>query len=341
MSAKKCLVTGAGGFLGVELTKQLLERGFSVRALLKHDESEDHLKGFIYSDIQRGDILNKEDAKKAVEGMDYVFHTASLYEATPFYIKSPSQIYATNIEGVRNICEASLEQGIKKVIYTGSTAAVGKRDDGQASDETIELNFLEKRSHYEKSKAMGEKEALSFHQKGLFVTAIDPSFMIGAGDKRPTPTGDIILKFLNRQFPCYFEGVICLSDLTSVAKAHIDALDTAKSGERYIVVMDKPYSLKELFQTLEKVSGVKAPFLKLPLNVLIFFSMINEAILGLLGLSKKIKPLIPFETARYFTLSAKYSASKAEKELNYKSHSLEEALKQSVNWYRDHGFVKA
>jgi len=150
-----CLVTGAGGFLGAELTKQLLNAGYAVRVLLRRAESAANLNKTTVQ-IFIGDVCDRDTVKEAMKGVDFVFHVASLYEATPFYIKCPQKIYDINLQGCENVCEEALSAGVKKLIYTSSAGTIGRRPDGGASDETIALNILSQRSHYEKSKAQAE-----------------------------------------------------------------------------------------------------------------------------------------------------------------------------------------
>ncbi len=334
-----CLVTGGGGFLGSEIARQLVSAGHKVRVLLKPGEAIGNLRG-AEMEFQTGDIRDKKNTKEAVKSMDYVFHAASLYESTPFYVHRPEELYRVNLEGTKNVCQASLDAGVKKVVYTSSCAAVGLRDDGEPSDESIELNHLDKRSHYEKSKALAEKEALSFHKKGLWVSSINPSFLIGAGDSRPTPTGEVIIKYLNRAYPFYFDAVLYLSDLIETAKAHLSVLERGKSGERYIVCFDQEVSLLEFFRMLEKVSGVKKPKLKLPLNLIRIGSALQEAIIGLLGLQRRMKPIISYELSRYLTLGCGYNNAKAKMVLGFQSTPIEDSLRRSVEWYLKNGYIE-
>ncbi len=334
-----CLVTGAGGFLGSELVRQLIAQKHMVRALFKENEGLSNL-GDVNVEVVRGDVRDKNVLREAVRGVDYVFHAASVYELTPFYVKNPQELYDINVEGAKNICEASLHAKVKKLVYTGSTAAVGLRDDKLAADESIALNILNKRSHYEKSKAQAQQIVLSYRNRGLWVVSVNPSFLIGAGDSRPSPTGEVIVKFLNRQYPCYFDAILCLSDVKSAAQAHINALQKGQSGESYIVANDQFFTLKELFQMLEKISGIPSPKLKFPLYSMLPFSMMNEAIIGLLGLRERVRPLIAFELVRYLTLGCTYDSSKAHRELGFKASPMEDILKESVNWYTRNGYVR-
>lgn len=335
----KCLVTGGGGFLGSEIVHQLIERGHRVRVLLRRKELPSNLDK-VETEIFVGDIRNPSDVKELVKGVDCVFHTAAIYESTPFYIRYPKQLYSVNVDGTRNVCEACLETGVKKLIYTGSTAAIGLKDDGTPSDENIRLNYLNKRSHYEKSKELAEDVALSYSQKGLFVVSINPSFLIGPRDNRPTPTGRFILNFLKRMYPCYSDGILCLSDVKSAAKAHIDALELGANGERYIVGMDRHYTIKEMFDELERLSGVKTPPIKVPQSVLLIFSVINEIIIGLIGQAGKMRPILAYELVRYLGLKCRYDSSKAKKALKFKSNPFDEVLMSAVEWYVENDYVK-
>lgn len=335
----RVLVTGAGGFLGSALVRKLKADGHYVRAFIRHNETAINLRG-VDADTFTGDILDKESVVQAVSGMDYVFHAAAIFRGYPFYTKRPKDIFETNIEGVRNICEAALAAGVKRVIYTSSTAAVGKRADGLPADETEKLNHLESRSFYELSKFEAEKVALSYHAKGLNIVSLNPSFLFGVRDSRPTPTGEMVVKFLNRVYPCYFNAKLCVSDIDSTVNAHVAAMTRGDSGKRYIIAHERHYSLEELFAMLEEISGVPAPRLKLPARLVMALAIVNEAVLGILRLSGKVSPIIEFEVVRYFMLDAQYESGLARKELDFKHGNFRKVLEEEVNWYVKNGYVK-
>ncbi|NTV29623.1 MAG: NAD-dependent epimerase/dehydratase family protein [Candidatus Omnitrophica bacterium] len=335
----KVLVTGGGGFLGASLIRRLRQEGYSVRALLRRKESAFNLDG-VELEVFIGNVLDKDCLARAMVGVDYVFHTAAVFRGYPFYIRHPEEIFQTNIEGTRNLCEAALAAGIRRVVYTSSAAAVGMREDGMPADETVPLNLLDRRSFYERSKAESEKVALSYHALGLNIVSVNPSFLFGVGDSRPTPTGEMIVKFLNRSYPCYFDALLCVSDIDSTVEAHFKALSTGESGQRYIVAHGRHYTLAEIFKMLEEISGVRAPFLKLPLNVVHIFSLLNEAILGLLGLGGKVGPVIDSETVRYFSLGARYDGSQGQRVLGLTFKDFREVLSEEVAWYMRHGYVR-
>lgn len=339
MLIKQPLATGAGGFVGAALVRALILQGKRVRGLLKPGETTRNLHGLTL-EIFVADILNEEAVREVVQGVDCVFHTASLYDATPFYASSNPKMFEVNVRGTKNLLEASLAAGVKKFIYTGSTGAVGLREDGKPAGEDVKLNRLEMRSQYEKSKAEAEALVLSYHGRGMDVVSVDPTFLVGPGDLRPSPTGEVILNFLNGWYPSYFDGIVCLSDLTSTVRAHLAAMEKGRSGERYIVSSDRILTLKEFFQILENISGIKMPQLKIPIDLLLVFTVLNEALIGLLGLRGRARPLMPFELVRYFKLRASYDSSKAKRELDYRPEPIEEELQKAVRWFMIHGGVR-
>jgi len=333
------LVTGGAGFVGSALVAQLKKKGHKVRAFLRRQETALNLDG-LEVEIFIGNLLDKEKVALAVKGIDVIFHTAAIYKGYPFYIRYPKEIYETNIEGTRNLLDAALQVGVKKVIYTSSTAAIGKRKDGLPADESVKLNFLKQRSHYERSKALAEELALSYHARGLDIVSINSSFLFGPQDLRPTPTGEMVVKFLNRSYPCYFDAVLCVSAVDMVVDAHIKAMESGRSGERYIVANARHYTLKEVFDMLEKISGIKVPRIKLPIPLLMVFSMVNELFIGLFGLTDKVRPLIATEILRYFRLKAMYDGSKALKDFGLTEKPFEETLAAAVKWYMLNGYVR-
>ena len=337
--SKNVLVTGVNGYLGFAIAKLLVLQGYCVRGVVLPNESYRKLASYPIQ-IYVGDILDEDFVAECVDSIDYIFHTASLYTATPFYASKNRVMDRVNLEGAENLLKCALKAGVKKFIYTGSTGSIGVRDDGQASDELTAFNDLSKRSQYEISKKKAEDIVLSYHQKGLCVCSINPSFLVGEGDSRPSPTGEVIIKFLNRTYPCYFDGTICLSDLTSVVKAHIQALTKAQSGEKYIVVVDEIISIKEFFALLQKISGIRAPRFKLPIGLLMFVAQANEFLLLILGLKNKFRPLISYELLRYFTLGVTYSANKAKRDLDYIPTKLEDECRKAVRWFMLHGHIK-
>jgi dihydroflavonol-4-reductase len=335
-----CLVTGAGGFVGAALVRRLVNEGYKVRALLRSRETAFNLDR-VEIEIYLGNILNFPVVKEAMENIDFVFHVASIYDGVPFYDSSPKVMYRVNVEGARNICQAALESGnVKRVIYTSSAGTVGFNDNGPLSDETIPLNYIGMRSHYEKSKKLAEDVVLSFHDKGLQTISINPSFIVGKGDFRPTPTGEMIIKFLNGRYPCYFDAKLPLANLSDVVDAHVACMKRGKSGERYIISSQEHITLKGLFNYMEELTGIKGPAIRLPLWFLKIIAIVNEALIGLMGMRGKVRPIIAYELTRYFGLGTFYDSTKAQKELGVTSKPIHSSIHESIAWYMQNSFVK-
>jgi dihydroflavonol-4-reductase len=319
----------------------LIEKGYKVRALLKEKETAFNLHG-TEVELYIGDILDSAFLQEAMNNIDYVFHAASVYEPVPFYDSSPDYLYQVNVQGARNVCQAALESGhVKRLIYTSSVGTIGSNTKGRPSDETIPLNYLEQRSHYEKSKKEAEDVVLSFHNKGLETLSINPCFILGKGDLRPTPTGEMIIKFLNGRYPCYFEAIVPLANLLDVVEAHIACIKKGKSGERYIISSPKVMTLKDIFAYMERQTGIKAPTIRLPLRLLKIFAILNETIIGLLGMRGKMRPLIAYELVRYFQFGTFYDSGKARKELGINPQPIENSIDESIAWYVRNGYVKS
>ncbi|MBN3040992.1 MAG: NAD-dependent epimerase/dehydratase family protein, partial [Candidatus Omnitrophica bacterium] len=254
----RALVTGADGFLGSAVVRHLLESGYNVRSLIHSDKSFDTLKAL---DIERvkGDVRDIEAVDRAVKGCGLVFHIASLYKFYPWWMNDDEEIFEINVIGTRNMLDSSLKYGVRRFIYTSSVASIGKRPDNLPSDEETEFNLRFGASQYALSKVEAEKEVLKACKKGLEAIILNPAAIIGPRDYKPTNTGEMIVKFLNKEYAGYFDCALTLVDVDDVARAHVAAIDKGRAGERYILCDSKLYTLRELYNLLEKISGIKAP----------------------------------------------------------------------------------
>lgn len=311
----KVLVTGGSGFLGSRVIKYLVAGGYSVRVLV-HSRLTKDLVNNQSIDIVEGDVTNLQAVDKAVSGCEIVMHLAGLYAFYPWWDKKADVLYKVNVEGTRNICSAALKHKVQKFIFTSSIASIGKAPDY---------------SHYAKSKLLAENEVMKFCAAGLPALILNPAIIVGAGDYKPTPSGEIIIKFLHRSYFCYFDALLSIADVDDVAKAHLAAIDKGRIGEKYILSDNDPHSLKEIFSLLEKISGIKAPRIKIPLPILLALVYIEE-ILSYFIFRKN--PLMSSEGVKFCSLSVKLDNSKAIKELGYTITPLRETLTKAVNWYR-------
>lgn len=330
----KVLVTGGTGFVGSALVRHLIEAKYEVRVLVHYQKNRFLLEG-LDVEIANGDVTRPAAVRRAVKDCSVVFDIASAYTFYPFWEKEAKALYRVNVQGTVNLLNAAMTYGVERYIHTSSIATIGKRPDGKLSDETTEFDF-DTASHYARSKYLAEQEVLKFCKRGLPAIILNPAIVIGERDHKPTPSGDVIVKFLNRSFPGYFDAVWSVADADDVARAHIDAIKRGRIGERYILCNKKHHRLKDIFKILEKISGVKAPRLKIPSSLLFCFVYLDEIMSHFVF---RKRPLLPSEGVKFCMMSIEYDNSKAVRELGYASAPIEETLAKAVSWYRKNGYI--
>lgn len=331
----KVLVTGGTGFIGSSLLRHLLAANYEVRILARHKKNRFLIEG-LDVEIFDGDITNPEAVDKAVKGCGVVFDLASIYTFYPFWEREAKALYKINVQGTINMLNAALKNRVQRFIHTSTIATIGKRPDGKPSDETTPLDF-ENAIHYARSKYLAEREVLNYCRKGLPAIILNPGIAIGERDYKPTPSGEIIVNFLNRRYPGYFDTTWAVADVDDVARAHISAIDHGRIGERYILCDKKHYTLREVFNLLEKISGVKAPRIKIPYSFLYPFVYSDELFSYFVF---KKRPAMPTEGVKFCRMSPVCDNSKAIKELDYAATPFEETLSKAVSWYRKNGYVE-
>ncbi|HOW59490.1 MAG TPA: NAD-dependent epimerase/dehydratase family protein [Candidatus Omnitrophota bacterium] len=332
----KVLVTGATGFVGSALVRALLKHGNEVHVLVRQrGPSFSNLEG-LHVVPHFGDIQSIDSLKEAMKGIKVVYHTAAVYQFFPWWKKTELPIYKVNLEGTKNVVECAKEAGVKKMVYTSSIITIGKSPGKELSDETTPFSASQLNSHYARSKYETEQWVLEEAKKGFPVVIVNPGIVFGERDSKPTPSGEIIVKFLNRKYPGYVDFVWCTADVDDVAEGHIQAAEKGRIGERYILCNNEHYSLEELFRFLEDISGLKRPRIKFPVFIMKVFVYVDEWLARFI----KRQPLMPSEGLKFCSMLLKCSNAKAVKELGYRTTSIEETLAKAVRWYRDHGYVK-
>ena len=199
-------------------------------------------------------------------GCEAVFHVAADYR---LWVRNPEELYETNVTGTINVLRAALLKRVERVVYTSSVGALGLRNDGKPADETTPVRLEDMVGHYKRSKFLAEREAERFLAQGLPVVMVHPSTPVGPGDHKPTPTGKIIVDFLNRRMPAYLDTGLNLIHVSDVAEGHLLALERGRVGEKYILG-NQNLTLAEIFGLLEKVSGIPAPRFRLPYCPILF-----------------------------------------------------------------------
>jgi dihydroflavonol-4-reductase len=325
------LVTGANGFIGSHLTHFLIAQGEKVRVLVRPQSDVRQLKAlaveFAYADLREAASL-----PPALKGVQRVYHVAADYR---LWAKDPREIYESNVTGTRHLLTAARQAGIERFIYTSSVGTLVPPHPRQLPDEQTHLRLEDMIGHYKRSKFLAEQEALDAARQGQPVVIVNPTTPVGPGDWKPTPTGRIILDFLNGQMPAYVDTGLNFVAVEDVAKGHWLAAELGKAGERYILG-DRNLTLKQLLEILSSLSGRSMPRLRLPHAVPFLASLADSLAARLLGRP----PRIPLEGVRLARHKMFVDSTKARRELGFQPGPLEAALDRSIRWYSENGYVK-
>jgi dihydroflavonol-4-reductase len=325
----RAFVTGGTGFVGSHVVRSLLQEGYKVTALVRGSSNLGNLRG-LEIDIVKGD-LNDPTIWENMQNCNYLFHVAAHYS---LWQKDRDLLYHHNVEGTRNILAAAQKAGIERTVYTSSVAAIGVGKSGRIVDETHQTSAEKLVGDYKKSKFFAEQVAKEAVKQGQDIVIVNPSSPIGPLDIKPTPTGDIILRFLRRKMPAYMDTGLNFIDVRDVARGHLLALKKGKTGDRYILG-NQNLSLKQLLEILSEITSLPAPQISLPAFVPLTVAWVEEKILTPLGKS----PTVPIDGVRMAQQPMYYDASKAIRELNLPQSSLKVALKDAVDWFVSNGYV--
>lgn len=320
----KAFVTGGTGFVGANLIRTLLQAGYEVRALARPNARLNNLSG-LDIEVVKGD-LNDRDLAQWMKGCDYLFHVAAHYS---LWQSEREALYQSNVLGTRNALAAARSAGIERSIYTSSVAAIGIDPNDQPTTEQYQSPVEKLIGHYKQSKYWAEQEAIKAVQLGQDVVIVNPSTPIGAYDIKPTPTGDIVLRFLQRRMPSYVETGLNFIHVQDVAQGHLLALQKGRTGERYILGNEN-LSLKQILDQLSQLTGLSAPARSIPVWLPLSLAWIDEAILTKFGKT----PSIPIDGVRMSKQPMYYNPGKAIRELGLPQTPIRIALKDAVDWFQ-------
>ncbi len=324
------LITGATGFLGGHLARRLCSQGYKVRALVRPTSCRDALKT-LPIELFEGDLGNSELIQEATRGCDVVFHAAADYR---LWTRNPSEMYASNVDGTRNIMQAAWNCGVEKIVYTSTVGTIEL--EGRASaDESSFLKIGAQTGHYKKSKFLAEQEALAFAKRGLPVVIVNPSAPVGSHDWKPTPTGRIVLDFLNGRMPMYLDTGLNLVDVEDVAVAHLLAAKRGRNGERYILGNEN-LTLREILDILSEITGFPAPRFRCPYSVALMAAWCSEGWAVITGAGD---PRVPREGVYMARKYMFYDCKKATRELGFQPAPARSALRKAVLWFVENGYV--
>jgi dihydroflavonol-4-reductase len=326
----KAFVTGATGFIGASLTRELLKDGFEVKVLARPGSDRRNLAG-LPIEICDGDLLNRDSLDAALGGCDVLFHAAADYR---LWTADPKSMYAINVDGTRSLLESALKHGIGKVVYTSSVGTLGNPGDGTPGTESTPVSLADMVGHYKKSKFLAEREAESFVARGLPLVIVNPSTPVGPLDIKPTPTGKIIVDFLNRKMPAYLDTGLNIIDVEDCARGHILALHKGQIGGKYILGNEN-LTLREIFAMLAEVTGLPAPRVRLPYTPILMAAYLNEAMAKITGR----EPLIPLAGVQMAKKFMFFDSAKAVNELGLPHRPVMASLKRAAEWFRASGYV--
>ncbi len=327
----KALVTGATGFIGSALVRELLKDGREVKVMVRQSSNTKNLDGL---DVERayGDVRDKEAVKAALKGCDTFYQTAALYE---IWGPSKKDYYDVNVEGTKASLQAASEQGVGKVVHTSSIASLGCHGRDCLAKEDAEFNLWKIGVHYSISKYLAEVEALKFAQKGLPVVVVNPAGVIGVRDIRPTPSGRIILDVLNKRTPGYMDGGMNYVDVEDVARGHILAAQKGRIGEKYILG-NANLSMLEFYQLVADVAGMEPPRLRFP-----YVAVLATAYLyALMARITRRPPVVTPAVARVTRIYGYLDCSKAVRELGMPQTPIRITVEKAVKWFRSNGYVR-
>jgi dihydroflavonol-4-reductase len=327
----KVFVTGATGFIGANLVRELLADGYAVRALVRPGSDRRTIAG-LDLELWEGDLLDRDSLEKGLAGCEILYHAAADYR---LWTKRPADLYEVNVGGTRNVLEAALNNDLLRVVYTSSAATIGIPGHKQSGNETTPVSLSDMVGHYKRSKFLAEREAEGFIARGLPLVIVNPSTPVGSLDMKPTPTGRIIVDYVNRRMPAYLDTGLNIIDVRDCARGHILAAQKGKIGEKYIIGNGN-YTLKELFGMLEDVTGLPSPKVRLPYTPTLIAAYVNEAFSHVTG----IEPLIPLAGVRMARKHMYFDASRAVHELELPQRPVLEALQMAVEWFFDNGYVR-
>ena len=326
----KCFVTGATGFLGSHVARQLLAAGAELRLLMRPTSRLDNIADLPAERVV-GDLRDAESLRKGMSDCEYVFHVAADYR---LWARNGQELYESNVDGTKNILQAARDSGVRRVIYTSSVATMGFGNNGHLTDEQSPVNLDNMIGDYKRSKFMAERLVVEAGLAGQNVVMVNPTTPIGERDIKPTPTGQIVVDFLKKKFPAYVDTGLNLVDVVDCADGHLLAMEKARPGERYILGSEN-LTLKQILDKLGDITGLPSPNIKVPYGVALAAGAWGSVVVG--GMMKR-EPRATIEAVQMSRKKMFVTSAKAERELGWKPSAVDAALRRAVEWFKAHGY---
>lgn len=328
---RRALVTGATGFVGANLSRLLLEKGYDVRVLARPGSDRRNIPDRREVEILEGDLRDRDAAGRAVRGCQEIYHVAADYR---FWARDPGELYASNVEGTRHLLDAAMNAGIEKFIHTSTVGTIGLAGQPAPSDENTPHDPRQWGSPYKDSKRLAETLALSYVAKGLPVVVVNPSTPIGPWDRKPTPTGRILVDFMRGKMPAYVHTGLNFIHVRDVAEGHWLAARKGRIGERYILG-NQNLSMIDFLRLLSELTGRKPPSVRIPYQLAYLVGLASTTYSSWITGDEPAVALDAVKMARRFMF---FDPAKAIRELGLPRTPVKEAVEQALGWFAAEGY---
>jgi dihydroflavonol-4-reductase len=331
----RVVVTGAAGFIGSAVVRALLARQAQIVALIEPGGDDANLAG-LPVEKRTADIRDQQAMDDACQGARFVFHLAAMYR---FWAPRPQDFYDVNVGGTLNVIRAAQAAGCERIIYTSTVGVIGLDGAarGEAADETNYADIAHLFGLYKRTKYVAEHEVLRATAQGAPVSLVLPTFPIGPGDTRPTPTGKLVLDFLNGKIPAFVDTTLNVVHVDDLAAGHLLALERGAIGRSYIVGGEN-LAMGAFLAALAKSTGLPAPKWQVPRIAALSVGALSQLVQARM---LKREPSVALEAARMSTTNMMFNDQRARDELGYVPRPTSEALTDSARWFVDHGYVNA
>lgn len=325
------LITGATGFLGSAVARQLLAAGHSVRALVRRNSDRRNLHG-LDVELVEGDLTDAVSLEHAVRGCTALFHVAADYR---LWIPDPDVAYRVNVDGSRTLMQAAMAAGVERIVYTSSVATLGLNKDGSPANEDTPVSIEDMIGHYKRSKYLAEEAVMALvRERGLPAVVVNPSAPVGPRDIKPTPTGRMIRDAASGRMPAFVDTGLNVVHVDDVAAGHLAAFERGRVGERYILGGEN-MTLQEILGAVSRLAGRRAPRVRLPHGLIMPVAYLAEAWASV----SKREPVVTVAGVRLARKRMFFSHDKARDELDYAARPASEALAAAVQWFRENGYL--
>ncbi len=328
----KTLITGATGFVGAAVLRQLLDRGHDVRALVRKTSDLRNLKG-LEVETCTGDLNDTESLNLALQGCNALFHIAADYR---IWAPNPDEMVRNNLSGSKNLMTAALAAGIERIVYTSSVATLGLLPGGAPADEATLSSLETMVGAYKRSKFLAEQEVQRLiNEENLPAIIVNPSAPIGPRDIKPTPTGRMVLQAAKGAMPAYVETGLNVVHVDDVAAGHILAYEKGEIGERYILGGEN-MTLKKILILIAEITGGRPPKFSIPHNAILPFAYLAETWANISGGKE------PFATVDGINMAKKkmfFKSGKARDKLGFTSRPAGQAFADAIKWFEENGYL--